>query len=833
MTACWGTQARVAVMETPLGCRDTRGCNELEHVPNLPMPTEETVIYGAGSTERIVGVEPHEGRVVVWRRPEEGGEAVREIRDFHPCVWLASGEGGRAAEMLQRDLRGLQGAYDLAGDLYYDRLLVLHDIDTFWTAYRHLSHHATGEDRLPGWCYAPTDMQQQWMMQSGETMFGGMRPSDLRYLTFDIETVSQGGMPDPSRRSDEVVIIAMEDSGEHGTFALVQEESEERLLRRFIGAVQAIDPDALVGHNVHDFDLDYLRRRCEMHGIEFDIGRRLPDGTRGQVSHYSSVKRAANRYLDYERHQVPGREILDTMFMAYDWNVFARALDSFGLKNIARALGYADEERTYVDGEEIPEMWEEDPRRLVEYALDDARETAEICDHFAATSFYQAQMQPIGFSTLTQVGTGRQVESMMVREYLRRRHSLPRREEKSDYRGAFTKLYVRGVLGISDEERVENADVSSLYPACQMRWERYPDGDVLGVMPTLLEGLTDMRLETKYKMRDLPDEDPQKAVLDARQQTYKIGINSFYGYLGWKHGLFNDMEQADNIVRDGEKVLRQMNSYIAEEGHDLVECDTDGTWYIPNGEGPAGEALAKKLTERLPEGIDIDLDASLPGFASYKTKNYVKQLPDGSIETVGSALTSSMFEQFGREFIRACFKDLLEGRIQQMHDRYVELIGRIRRREVPPARLAKRETLRESVEEYRRKVESETHGRTRDARYELAASRDGISTSMGTTVTYYVAEQDGEAPSRHAVKVYRDAKPITEYDGDENRLYYIRNRMRAFARKFEPFFREDDYERLFPCPPARSMEVGREDVSGVAPVRRQVGVVEDFQADFT
>jgi hypothetical protein len=136
------------------------------------------------------------------------------------------------------------------------------------------------------------------------------------------------------------------------------------------------------------------------------------------------------------------------------------------------------------------------------------------------------------------------------------------------------------------------------------------------------------------------------------------------------------------------------------------------------------------------------------------------------------------------------------------------------------------------METYERKVESDEHGRHRGARYELARRHDHISESVGTTVTYYVAEPDEGEKAVHNVRVYEDAKPVEFYEGDENRLYYIRNRMRSFAQKFTAFFTEGDHAELFPRPDAREMTVEHKDVSHIFPVQRVVNEPEEFYADF-
>ena len=61
-----------------------------------------------------------------------------------------------------------------------------------------------------------------------------------------------------------------------------------------------------------------------------------------------------------------------------------------------------------------------------------------------------------------------------------------------------------------------------------------PAADRLGVAASLLEDLRAFRLSAKALARDATDE-AQRALLGGLQQTFKILINSFYGYLAFSH----------------------------------------------------------------------------------------------------------------------------------------------------------------------------------------------------------------------------------------------------------------------------------------------------------
>jgi DNA polymerase elongation subunit (family B) len=87
--------------------------------------------------------------------------------------------------------------------------------------------------------------------------------------------------------------------------------------------------------------------------------------------------------------------------------------------------------------------------------------------------------------------------------------------------GGYTDIFLSGVMG-----PVVYADVESLYPSIMLNYGVQPAGDTLDLFPQLLERLTNLRLDTKEKMRSAED-DEVESELDARQSSYKVLINCF------------------------------------------------------------------------------------------------------------------------------------------------------------------------------------------------------------------------------------------------------------------------------------------------------------------
>ena len=56
---------------------------------------------------------------------------------------------------------------------------------------------------------------------------------------------------------------------------------------------------------------------------------------------------------------------MDTWILAQLYDVAARDLPSYGLKDVARRFGVAASARTYLPPEDIPRIFREDPDRLL------------------------------------------------------------------------------------------------------------------------------------------------------------------------------------------------------------------------------------------------------------------------------------------------------------------------------------------------------------------------------------------------------------------------------------------------------------------------------------
>ena len=379
-----------------------------------------------------------------------------------------------------------------------------------------------------------------------------------------------------------------------------------------------------------------------------------------------------------------------------------------------------------------------------------------------------------------------------VREYLRQKHSLPKSEWGSQTLGGYTDVFLTGVTG-----PVVYADVESLYPSIMLNYDVKPKRDALALFPKLLRRLTDLRLETKREMHTASSEE-QRSELDARQSSYKLLINSFYGNLGFSLAAFNDFAEADRVASIGQQILRQIIAILTREHATVIEVDTDGVLFVPPDQCK-GETLERafldQLNHEMPEGIHIGFDGRFKKMLSYKKKNYALLTYKEELKFKGSSLVSRSNEKFGRAFVAEAIRLLLDEDIAGLHHLYLSTRDKIiQHRWEDVSDFSKTETLKESSERYLDDVQSGK--RSRAASYELAMRRKrntGQPVRKGDRISYYIAGLDLHSA---AFELAQPADVWSSENANENTAYYLK-RLNEFARKFEIFFTESDFRLIF------------------------------------
>ncbi|HBA85850.1 MAG TPA: DNA polymerase II [Verrucomicrobia bacterium] len=726
------------------------------------------LIFGRNEEPGLVALESlagDEGRDEMLLFIRQDGKTLQQREPFKPFFWL-NNPALMTDSPIQAEIVSLQGKNSYAWLCSFDSWKAL---DKCMAWLKKSKGIRPGDPSSP--VFLLNDPIQQHLMWTGRTLFKGMVFADLRRLQVDIETYTTPPFEfsNPEREGDRIIAIALAD--QTGWTEVIPGDglNEKEMLERFVEIVREKDPDVIEGHNLFKFDLPYLSLRAKRHKVKLALGR---DGS--VPTSYPSRFSIADRTISYPRAECFGRHIVDTYFLAQAYDVSHRSLESFGLKDIAVHFGVAAPERTYIEGADIARIYEREPATLMKYARDDILETEAIGRLLSPSYFAQAQILPFGYQNICVRGNGTKVDALLLREYLNQRASIPAPDMPRPYEGGYTDIFKFGVMA-----NVHHCDVRSLYPSIILKDGLTPRFDELGIFLKLLEFLRRLRLETKARM-NASKTNEERINLDAFQSSFKILINSFYGYLAFAQAHFSDYSLAEQITREGRDLLRRMIEKLKKLGAEPIEIDTDGIYFTPPAFKTEAEldAFRKKFQASLPEGIDVEFDGEYRAMFSYKMKNYALLAEHDEIVIKGAALKSRGLEPFQRNFLREWLRLTLLNKADEIPKLYQSYRDAIGRREWPIALLAKSETLQDSPSTYQNKIQGGDRGR--NAAYELAL-KSGRDYRAGDQISYYVAGNSKRVAVHTSAKLVSDWNPERR---DENIPYYLA-KLDALLKKFD------------------------------------------------
>ncbi len=674
-----------------------------------------------------------DGRAHLTVATPDGGRTER-TDSFRPFAWLndTPAAANLHAVAIER----------LAGNGPFDRLIHADNLAAYEAFLKEARDAVTIDSIRP--------LESQYLLQHRHRLYGDLGFHHIRRLQLDIETGSaDGGFSDAANPGDRVLAIGLRQGGKNRLLLLAEmtDAAEKHLLESFNAALRELDPDVIEGHNLFKFDLDYLRQRCRRFKVPCAWGRY------GQKAAFRPSRlKVAERWIDFPRCDLPGRAVVDTYLLVQLYDITTRELTSYGLKEVAVFFGITDEdsaERTYLDGSKIQVAFAEDRARFCAYLEDDLRETEGLADQLLPTYFEQVRSFPTLLQEATLRGATSKIDLLFLEEYYHARQACPVPPEVAPFDGGYTRSFQEGVF-----RHVLHYDVASLYPSLLLHMNRNPRTDTLGVFIPLLRRLREYRLKYKALARTAPTEE-ERFEAQARQASFKILINSFYGYLGFSGARFGDGELAAEVTRRGRELLQALIAEFAKHDCVILEADTDGIYlsspkYYANPEG-----LLSLVAPILPEGIELEHDGKYEAMFCYKMKNYA--LYDGRKVTLrGSALRSRGMEPFLKKLSDQLITFLLGASAESPLTLIEDYRRRLPERAVPVAELAKSETLNQNPEMYERLMAE--GGKPRRASAE-AALQLTPRPRMGERVSYYIT-----AKAKGKTNDWQRARALALYD---------------------------------------------------------------------
>ncbi|WP_292485767.1 DNA-directed DNA polymerase [Methanohalobium sp.] len=441
----------------------------------------------------------------------------------------------------------------------------------------------------------------------------------LKYLAFDIECLPpEGGMPEPE--SSPIIMISLSFEPEYkgnNTLVLVCKnlkdvesdieifDEEEDMLTRFFDIFQEYDPDVIVGYNMNDFDIPYIKDRADY--LNNKGASIVPSvGRDGRLMTY---RRLGTRTMV----SITGRIVMDTLPIIRQ----QFSLKRYTLRNVSKEL--LGREKLDVEPHQMVEYWKdggEKTKKFIDYARRDSELALELVTKLQLLDKYIALSQVSG-SVLQDVVDGGQssmVENLLFREFGKQGRVIPPKpdnrpddnEQGEEIKGGEVLEPKKGLL-----DNVVILDYKSLYPTIMMAHnlcyttvvvDDHPHGETInppsggefvnpdvlkGIVPSILETLLNQRSEVKKKMKSISDGDTYR-MYDATQLALKILLNSFYGYSGYARARLYSLTLANAVTSYGRENIQNTRDLINNNIRKVVLKDNQA--YLPDEISPDEES---------------------------------------------------------------------------------------------------------------------------------------------------------------------------------------------------------------------------------------------------
>lgn len=492
------------------------------------------------------------------------------------------------------------------------------------------------EARFLSYSHSHNQNQNQTQIQSQAPRLAPVQnvrfgsPAALRMLSLDIETTmradqvfSIGFYAEDLQR---VIMIAQPETvpgSVNQTTPWLQYVADERqLLQAFNQLVQEYDPDIFIGWNVVGFDFRVLAERAKALGVRLNLGR---DNSQLNVHRSGQGKwfcRIAGRVV------VDG---IDTLKGAtYQFESFSLEYVANHLLERGKLLGHQVDDGLN-KGEEIQQVYREDPRRLAEYNLEDCK---LVWDIFAKAQLlhYLVERGRLTGLPLDKIGGSAAAFDNQYLPRLHRKGYVARVYASGADMGAPGGFVMDSTPGLFRHVLV--LDFKSLYPSIIRTFMVDPYGLAQGtgtevpeecLIPGFNNGIFDRRdailpsiIETLWAARD-----EAKAEQNGPLSTaIKIIMNSFYGVLGSNVCRFFDQRLSGSITLRGHEILNRTKQKIESDfQHKVIYGDTDSVFVWLGDDFPAdkaadeGRRLASELNAwwqaELRRRFDIDCHLEL------------------------------------------------------------------------------------------------------------------------------------------------------------------------------------------------------------------------------
>ncbi|XP_050308740.1 DNA polymerase alpha catalytic subunit [Anthonomus grandis grandis] len=425
--------------------------------------------------------------------------------------------------------------------------------------------------------------------------------------------------------------------------------NEQALLNYFITQFHKIDPDLVVGHNLHGYQADILAHRLIKHNIS-------------TFSKLSRLRRAQNKKL--ARELFTGRLVADVKISAKEL-IKARSYDLATL--CQQVLKIPADLTVELEPDEVIKMFDnaQDIVKLINLTMQDTAYILKLMYDLNIVPL-ALQITNIAGNVMSRTlmgGRSERNEYLLLHAFHEKGYINPDKENKwkdpgneeaktdpKEPKGSKKKPTYSGGLVLDPkvgfyDKLLLLMDFNSLYPSIIQEYNicfttipvgqktttlenvELPDKNVApGILPVEIRKLVDSRKQVKSLMAK-PDLSPDlKMQYHIRQMALKLTANSMYGCLGFANSRFYAKNLAALVTLKGREILVNTKDLVEKMCFEVVYGDTDSIMINTNmydyDQVLKTGIKIKQEVNKMYKMVELDVDGVFKYLLLLKKKKY-------------------------------------------------------------------------------------------------------------------------------------------------------------------------------------------------------------------
>jgi len=437
---------------------------------------------------------------------------------------------------------------------------------------------------------ADIQYKNRWLIDNdlgGFAEIGEPTNTPISYCSFDIECLvpPEGTMPtsdkdpiilismafSPQFEGNDRVVLSTKPTNYQGCPVIICTD-EKNLITTFITLLKSYNPDIIAGYNTNQFDFPYIQGRCKLLNIS-------PNCARNGRDWY-----IRNRFDGGVDVTMTGRVVVDLL-------PIIRANYSLNRYNLATAASLVNHEKLDVSPKEMRNAYlgEDEAAwdKVIAYSDRDAELVMKLLLDLKLIDKYIAISTASGtlLQDVVNLGQTKLIDNLIIREFKKHNRVMNLRpkledDDEDDEVGYAGATVIDPDTGL--HEQVIVMDFTSLYPSIMRAYNICPTmiikdeqcddfietvngvkfaNNAQGIVPQILEFLFNERVKYKKLMKESTTQQ-DKDRYDNMQYSYKILLNSIYGYFGYKRSRLYDVDVAQSVTAVGRDTLLRTKTVI-------------------------------------------------------------------------------------------------------------------------------------------------------------------------------------------------------------------------------------------------------------------------------